>query len=122
MKMSMVDRQKMNIAFMVAGATIMFFIFAPAINIPFYNGDAYRYVFGGFGQSYKSDVGFEFMLTLGRPLQAYLDCFVYKFAYTLERMKTIRLISIILMGCATGLFAEWLYRLGLTVWSAFFAA
>src|SRR3990167_1706681 len=110
------------LAFSIVGVMAMYFIFAPAINLLYYNVDAFRYVYGGFGQSCKSDDGFEFMLTLGRPLQAYLDCFVYKFAYTLERMKTIRLISIILMGCATGLFAEWLYRLGLTVWSAFFAA
>ena len=111
-----------SIAFVFAGAIVMFFIFSPAIHISFYNGDAYRYVFGGFGQSCKSDDGFEFMLTLGRPLQAYLDCFVYKFAYTLERMKVIRLLSVVLMGCTMGMFAEWLYRLGMSVWVAFFAA
>src|SRR3990167_6490985 len=110
------------LAFSIVGVMAMYFIFAPAINLLYYNVDAFRYVYGGFGQSCKSDDGFEFYVTFGPSLEGVFDLFVYKFCYSLERMKTIRLISIILMGCATGLFAEWLYRLGLTVWSAFFAA
>ncbi|EKD70265.1 MAG: hypothetical protein ACD_46C00582G0003, partial [uncultured bacterium] len=66
--------------------------------------------------------GFYFMQTLGRPLQAYLDCFSYKFGYTLERMGILRAISVALIGVAIALFADWLYSLRFSFWAALFIA
>lgn len=98
------------------------FIFLPAINLPYYAGDAYRYALGGIYQSCKADDGFEFMLTLGRPLQAYLDCFVYKFAYSFEHMKIVRLLAVTLSGIAMAMFALQLYRWNIAPAIAFFVA
>lgn len=110
------------LTFILASIILLYFIFAPGINGTYYAADDFRYAFGGYNQSCKNDDGFEFMLTLGRPLQAYLDCINYKFAYTMERMSIARLISVFLMGCGMGLLAEYFFCLGLSFWAAFFAA
>ncbi len=108
--------------FILIGMITSYFVFFPAINLHYYFGDAYRYVFGGLGQSCKADDGFEFMLTLGRPLQAYLDCFVYQFAYNLTRMEMVRTLAVLGMGLSLGLFAHQLFRLQFSAINAFLAA
>ncbi|HLB41336.1 MAG TPA: hypothetical protein VJN02_00540 [Gammaproteobacteria bacterium] len=109
------------IAFTFAAAIAMYFIFLPVINIFFYAGDDFRYAFGNLHQACKADDGFEFMLTLGRPIQAYVDCMVFKYAHTVERMSMVRLFSIVLMAGVIGLLTD--YLLGwLSILSAFFMA
>ncbi|OGT47442.1 MAG: hypothetical protein A3E83_01710 [Gammaproteobacteria bacterium RIFCSPHIGHO2_12_FULL_41_20] len=119
--MSVIKRYP-TLAFIIASTLLFYFIFSPAINILHYFGDDYRYAFGGFFKSCSGDDGYYFMRTIGRPMQAYLDCLNYKFAFTLERMKMLRGLSVVLLGWAVGLFAAWLYRLGLSIWSAFFVS
>ena len=103
-------------------AVVLYFIFAPAINMLFYAGDDFRYALGGYNKACRLDDGFEFMLTLGRPVQAYMDCLSFKFAYTMERMRIIRIFAVIFMGCGMGLFARWLYQLKFNWGEAFAAA
>jgi len=108
--------------YLLASIFIMYLIFSPAANLLYYASDDFRYSLGGINKSCKSNDGFYFVWTLGRPLQAYVDCLSYKFSYTLERMRILRLISIALMGCGMGLLAELLSSLGLSLLSALFAA
>ena len=117
-----IPKKSRLLTFILASIILLYFIFAPGINGTYYACDDFRYAFGGLHQSCKSDDGFEFMLTLGRPIQAYLDCINYKFAYTTERMSLARLSSVSLMGCGMGLLAEYLFCLGFSLWAAFFAA
>jgi len=115
--------EKKKIFFVVCLSTfILYFIFAPAVNALYYAGDAYRYAFGGISKACKLDDGFEYMFTLGRPIQAYLDCAIFKFAYTLERMSYVRIVSVILLGCSMGLLIDWLIRLRFSLITAFFVA
>src|SRR3990167_1594667 len=109
-------------ALIFSSMVLLYFVFLPATNLLYYAGDDFRYAFGGFTKACKTDDSFEFMWTLGRPLQAYLDCLTYKFAYTLERMRDVRLLSVILLGCGMGLLADCLCCLGLSIGIAFFAS
>ncbi len=110
------------LTFVILSIIIFNFILAPAVNILYYAADDFRYAFGGFSKACSTDDGFYFVLTLGRPIQAYMDCLNYKLGYTLQHMAVIRFISVVLMGCAAGFFAEWLCCLGLSMAPAFFAA
>src|SRR5688572_6230258 len=105
--LNMSDNNKRILFYMMLSSVILYFIFLPGVSFLYHTGDDYRYAFGGLGKACIKDDGFEFMITLGRPLQAYMDCAVFKFAYTLERMKMIRIFSVVLMGCALGLILEW---------------
>lgn len=118
----MINKQISSTALAFSGMVIFYFIFYPAINILFYAGDDFKYAFGGWHQLCRADDGFEFVLTLGRPLQGYMDCIVFKYAHTLERLSFIRLFSVVVMGCCLGLFANGLVKLGFSILSAFFFA
>lgn len=115
-------RSQSILFYIVASVLLLYFIYEPAIHILYYAGDDYRYAFGGADKSCGTDDGFYFMLTLGRPIQAYLDCLNYKFAYTLERMSVLRLIAVCLMGCGMGMLAQWFRCLGFSFVGAFLAA
>lgn len=122
MRPNAMAKKERLLMFILFSILLLYFIFAPALNGLFYTGDDFRYAFGGYGKSCGGDDGFYFMKTLGRPLQAYIDCLSYRFAYTFERMRVVRFISVVLLGCVMGLLAEWLYALGFTLLNAFFAA
>lgn len=115
------DRTRLLTYFLVSAA-FLYFVFSPAINILYYAGDSFRYAFGGFDKRCGTDDGFYFMMTLGRPLQAYLDCVSYKFAYTMERMAILRMVSVGLLALAVALFSDWLYQLKFSFWAALFIA
>ena len=110
------------LTFIILSIILFNFILAPGVNILYYAADDFRYAFGGYAKACGTDDGFYFVLTLGRPIQAYMDCLNYKLGYTLQHMVVIRFISVVLMGCAAGFFAEWLCCLGLSMVTAFFAA
>lgn len=101
---------------------LLFFIFSFSINALYYAFDSYRYALGGPEKLCSQDDGFYFVKTLGRPIQAYVDCLSFKFAYTLEKMRLLRCATIIIMGCVMGLFSEWLLCLGFSFWAAFFVS
>jgi len=100
----------------------LYFVFAPAVNLYYFGGDDYRYLFGSPSTACKLDDGFEFMLTLGRPLQAYLDCLSFKFANSIESMSVVRLICVLIMGIGMGLLTLHLIKLNLSIPIAFSAA
>lgn len=100
----------------------LYFIFGPAIHILYYSNDDYHYVLGGFGKSCHLDDGFYFMKTLGRPLQAYIDCMSFQFAYTLEAMRMLRLTAVILLASIWALLTFWFHSLNIKISIAFFAA
>lgn len=108
--------------YIFASILLLYFVFAAGVNILYYGGDDYRYAFGGLHEQCKNDDGFYFMLTLARPIQAYLDCLSFKYAYTLEHMRWVRIFTVAMMGVGMGLLADWLATLGLPIISAFFAA
>lgn len=118
----MSENRKYTLIYIFASTVLLYFIFAAAVNILYYAGDDYRYALGGYDKACSTDDGFYFMLTLGRPIQAYLDCLNYKFAFTLEHMRLIRWLAVLLLGCGMGLYADWLRSLRFSFWSAFFAA
>ena len=120
--MQIIANNKRLLLFIFASTILLYFIFFPAVNSLYYSHDDFRYLFGGFSKACKTDDGFEFMWTLGRPLQAYLDCLNYKFGYTFERMREVRIFSVILLGCGMGLLADSLVCLGLSIGVAFFSA
>ena len=115
------DRHRLFM-FIIASIVLLYFIFAPATHILYYGGDDFRYAVGGAHRLCKQDDSFYFMKTLGRPLQAYLDCVVYKFTHTLQQMIFIRILAVVLLGVGMGLLADWLYTLGFSFWMAFFAS
>ena len=110
--------RKRLIIFIFISTIVLYFVFSPATNLLYYVGDDFRYAFGGWSKTCGSDDGFYFAKTIGRPIQAYMDCLNFKFAYTLEHMRIVRFISICLLGCSMGLLAEWLYLLGFSLWIA----
>lgn len=114
--------KKRLITFILASIVLFYFIFAPGIQGAYYAGDDFRYAFGGHSQRCTSDDGFSFVLTLGRPIQAYLDCANYKLGYTFERMSMLRFCAVFFMGCGAGLLAEILCYYGVAFWTAFCAA
>lgn len=109
-------------AYIFISSLVLYFIFAPSVNMLFYAGDDFRYGLGGYSKSCGMDDSFYFMFTLGRPLQAYLDCLSYKFAFSFERMRIIRLIAVLLMGCGMGLMIAWFQQLRFSLATAFFSA
>jgi len=119
--LNLTDRKRIFL-YILASIVLFYFILSPAITILYYAADDYRYALGGLNKACGTDDGFYFVLTLGRPLQGYMDCWNYKFGYTLEHMKIIRFISVLLMGWAAGLFADWLFRRGFSLVASFLAA
>lgn len=101
---------------------ILYLIFSPAIHILHYSGDDFKYSFGGISKSCAENDDYHFLLTTGRPLQTFVDCLGFKFGYTLEGMRTIRLLTVITMGMVMGLLADYLCTLGLSFWVSFFAS
>lgn len=114
--------RKWLVIYTLISIALLYLIFAPAMNFLYYGGDDYRYAFGNPGLSCRRDEGFSFMVTVGRPLQAYMDCLSFRYAYTLERMRDIRLIAVLLMGCSMGLIADWLRTLGVSLLQGFLIA
>ncbi len=115
------DKHRLRM-FFLASIILLYFVFAPGAQILYYGGEDLRYAVGGINRLCKQDDGFFFMKTLGRPLQAYLDCMVYKFTPTIQHMVVVRTIAVVLLGIGMGLLADWLYTLGFAFWTAFFAA
>src|SRR3990167_1337439 len=115
-------RHRQIFLYMMVSSILLYFVFSPAINVIYYGGDDYRYAFGGLNKACQADDSFSFMWTLGRPLQAYIDCLTFKFAYTIERMSVVRLLAVVCMGCAMGLLVDWLCVLVFSVGVAFFSA
>lgn len=115
------DRKRLFF-FISMSFVLLYFIFSPATHILYYGGEDFRYAVGGTNRLCKQDDGFYFMRTLGRPLQAYMDCMVYKVTQTLAHMVVLRIFAVFLLGLGMGLLADWLYMLGFSYWSAFFAA
>ncbi len=115
-------KQKRLISYILLSFVVLYVIFSPAINQLYYSSDDFRYAFGGLNKTCVSDDGFEFMLTLGRPIQAYIDCASYKFAYTLERMQILRLFSLLLLATTIGLLANLFFSLRLSLVSALASA
>ena len=105
-----------------ASTLILYLIFSPSIHILHYSGDDFRYSFGGMTKSCAKNDDYHFMLTIGRPLQTFIDCLGFKFAYTLEGMRVIRIVTVVTIGVTMGLLADWLYILGFSLGTAFFAA
>lgn len=120
------NKEKINkarlFALIASSIVIFIFIFSPGLNVLYHSADDFRYALGGYNKACSTDDGFYFVLTLGRPIQAYMDCLNYKFGYSLQHMAVLRYVSAILIGCSVGFFAEWLCCLGLTIVTAFFAA
>ncbi|OGT45097.1 MAG: hypothetical protein A3E83_07415 [Gammaproteobacteria bacterium RIFCSPHIGHO2_12_FULL_41_20] len=109
------------LSYILISIIALYFIFAPAIHALYYAEDDFRYTFGAM-QSCRNGDGFGFMSNAGRPLQAYMSCLNFKFAYTLERMSVVRFTAVTLMGIGMGLLADWLCSLGFSLGSAFFTA
>ncbi|HLB41343.1 MAG TPA: hypothetical protein VJN02_00575 [Gammaproteobacteria bacterium] len=105
-----------------ASMFILYLIFAPSLHILYYSGDDFKYSFGGISKSCAESDGYHFMLTVGRPLQTFVDCLGFKFADTLEGMRVIRIVTVMTIGMVMGLLADWLYRLGFSLGISFFAA
>lgn len=105
-----------------ASIFILYFIFSPALNTLYHTGEDLRYTFGGYNKTCASDDGFYFVMTLGRPLQGYMDCLSYKYGFSLEHMRIIRIFSVALMGCGMGLLADLLITLGIPFLISFFIA
>jgi len=119
---SMLSNRKHLFFLIIASTILLYFVFSPTLNMLFYGGDDFRYAFGGPSKSCATDDGFYFAKTVGRPIQAYMDCFSYKFFYNLERMRLLRIIAVGLMGGGMGLLAYWLLSVGFSSLLAIFAA
>src|SRR3990167_11237424 len=105
-----------------ASMLILYLIFSSSIHILHYSGDDFKYSFGGITKSCAENDDYHFLLTIGRPLQTFIDCLGFKFAYTLEGMRIIRIVTVVTIGVTMGLLADWLYILGFSLGTAFFAA
>lgn len=116
------EERKWLLIYSLCSIAFLYLVFAPAINFLYYGGDDYRYTFGNPGLSCSKDDGYHFMMTLGRPLQAYMDCLSFRYAFTVERMRDIRLIAVLLMGCSVGLIADWLRMYGVSLLQGFLIA
>ncbi len=114
--------QKRTLICIIISIFFVYLIFSPSVNLLYYASDDFRYALGGLHKSCSADDGFGFVKTLGRPIQAYLDCGSYKFGYTLERMRVLRLVSVVLMGFASGLLADLFCSLGFSLAGALFTA
>src|SRR3990167_7515305 len=105
-----------------ASMLILYLIFSSSIHILHYSGDDFKYSFGGVTKSCAENGDYHFLLTVGRPLQTFIECLGFKFAYTLEGMRGLRILTVITMGCAMGLLADSLCTLGFSWGISFFAA
>src|SRR3990167_57850 len=105
-----------------ASMLILYLIFSSSIHILHYSGDDFKYSFGSMSQSCAKNDGYHFMLTVGRPLQTFIDCLGFKFAYTLNGMRIIRIATVATMGVVMGLLADWFCTLGFSLALSFFVA
>ncbi|EKD71526.1 MAG: hypothetical protein ACD_46C00168G0002 [uncultured bacterium] len=116
------SEKKWLLIYTLTSIALLYLIFSPAVNFLYYAGDDFRYTFGNPDLSCRRDDGFYFMMTLGRPLQAYMDCISFRYAYVVENMRYVRLIAVLLMGISVGLIADWLRSFKISSIQAFLIA
>lgn len=104
--------------YFILSALALYFVFSPAINIPFYHHDIYKFVTGGFHQACSHEPGFEFIMTLGRPVTAYIECLNNKVGNTLESVAYLRVLYLLLIAATISWFAVSLNKLRLSYWVA----
>jgi hypothetical protein len=108
--------------YFVLSAAAIFFVFSGAITIPFYHHDIYKFSMGGVNQACNMDQGFSFIVTLGRPIAAYLDCVNNKFGNTLQGVAWIRIVCVLVTALGMSWFALWLRHLKISFMIAFLIA
>jgi len=111
-------RQSFFIYFILSIIAV-YFVYSPAIHIPFYHHDVYKYSTGGFHQSCYSDQGYKHLFKLGRPFSAVLDCYNNKIANTLASMSYLRIFCALLIAVTASVFAMWMYAIGAGFLTAF---
>jgi hypothetical protein len=112
------NMKKEAIFYLLLGIVGIFLIFLPITYIPFYHHDIYKFSTGGFHQACSSNQGHSFIVTLGRPFSAYLDCLNNKIGNTLGGITLIRVCCLLLIGVMVGGFALLLKSRGFSRWVA----
>ena len=105
-----IEREYSWLIYFIASLFILYFIYAPAIHIPFYHHDIYKFSFGELGRSCHADVGYDFLYQIARPISAILDCANFKIANSLEKMAYVRLFCILMMSFVMSLVAYFIYH------------
>ncbi len=115
-----IQKLKLFLIYFTLSVLVLYFVFAPAIHIPFYHHDIYKYSVGGFHNSCRNDPGFSYLFKLGRPFSAMLDCGGYKVANSLNNVSHLRILCVVLVAFAMSLFAFGLHSVKRFVWPVFF--
>ena len=115
------DFKRISTYFLLS-SIVLYFIFLIPIHSSYYGGEDLKFLFGGWNKPCVMEDGFNWVKSLGRPLQAYMECASFKYASSLAGLKVIRFICILLFGLGMGLFADWLCTLGFSFWGAFCAS
>jgi hypothetical protein len=105
--------------YFILGFIVLYFVYSAALTLPFYHHDVYKYSTGGIHKACTSNQGHEYIISLGRPISAYLDCLNNDMGYTFAGMRYLRIFCALLSAFLLSVFALYLRHSGFTRQNAF---
>jgi len=113
------------LAFLVFGGIFFYFIYSPALNIPFAYHDHYRFFREDFHaptdlrKERLNDYEYKFIKGIGRPIAAEIEYNMFKNVTVIKDLVFFRHVTVILIVMSCTVIALWLYYLGLPKYLAF---
>lgn len=113
------------LAFLVFGGISFYFIYSPALNIPFAHHDQYRFFAEDshspleFKKHHSNDSEYRFIKGKGRPIAAEIEFNTFKNVFVIKDLVFFRFITVFMIVISVTLIAVWLYYIGLPKYIAF---
>ena len=120
-----VELMRAGLTFLIFGGVFFYFIYSPALNIPFAHHDQYRF----FREDYHrpaelrkertNDNQYSGIRQIGRPITAEIEYRTFKNVAVIKDLTFFRYITVFVIVISATLIAVWLYYLGLPKYAAF---
>jgi hypothetical protein len=114
-----------GLAFLVLGGISFYFIYSPALNIPFAYHDHFRFFREDFHRptdlrgERANDSSYKGLRQIGRPIAAEIEYRMFKNVGIIKDLTFFRYITVFMIVISATLIAVWLYYLGLPKYTAF---
>jgi len=116
------------LAFLVFGGIFFYFIYSPALNVPFAHHDQYRFFREDFHrptdlrERRTNDIQYEGLVGKGRPIAAEIEYNTFRNVTVIKDLSLFRCMTVILIAVSCTVLALWLRYLGFSGPVAFLGA
>ncbi|MHC4744086.1 MAG: hypothetical protein ACYS8Z_19380, partial [Planctomycetota bacterium] len=111
--------------FLALSGIIFYFVYSPALNIPFAYHDHFRFFREDFHkpselrEHRRNDYEYKFIFGIGRPIAAEIEFNTFRNVVTIKDLMFFRCVTVFLIALSSALIAVWLSYLGLARHIAF---